>query len=78
MVMQILLKQNKAFRNFWHPTYHGERLDYCTVDGKECGKAVANRYCQMLGYDYSSQNVIAYNIGLTNYSDRESLQRLAL
>lgn len=59
--------QNKAFRNFWHPTYLGERLDYCTVDGTECGKAVAKRYCQMLGYDYSSQNVIAYNIGLTNY-----------
>jgi len=59
--------QNKAFRNFWHPTFLGERLDYCTFDGKECGKSVANRYCQMLGYDYSSQNVIAYNVGLTNY-----------
>lgn len=59
--------QNKAYRNFWHPTFQGERLDYCTVDGKECGKVVANRYCQMLGYDYSSQNVIAYNVGLTHY-----------
>ncbi|HAU1034029.1 TPA: hypothetical protein ACT9A3_000551 [Legionella pneumophila] len=60
-------KQNLAFRNFWHPTYLGQRLDYCTLDGKECGKEVANRYCQMLGYDYSTQNVIAYNVGLTNY-----------
>ena len=59
--------QNKAFRTIWHPTYLGERLDYCSFDGKECGKEVANRYCQMLGYDYSSQNVIAYNVGLTNY-----------
>jgi len=59
--------KNKAFRNFWHPTFLGERVDYCTFDGKECGKMVANRYCQMLGYDYSSQNVIAYNVGLTNY-----------
>lgn len=59
--------QNKAFRNFWHPTFLGERLDYCTFDGTECGKSVANRYCQMLGYDYSSQSVIAYNVGLTNY-----------
>ncbi|RUR16905.1 hypothetical protein ELY21_12365 [Legionella sp. km535] len=59
--------QNKAFRTIWHPTYLGERLDYCSFDGKECGKDVANRYCQMLGYDYSSQNVIAYNVGLTNY-----------
>jgi hypothetical protein len=60
-------EQNKAFRNFWHPTFLGERLDYCSVDGRECGKAVANRYCQTLGYDYSSQNVIAYNVGLTNF-----------
>ncbi|MBL7479929.1 hypothetical protein [Legionella bononiensis] len=59
--------KNKAFRTIWHPTYLGERLDYCSFDGKECGKEVANRYCQMLGYDYSSQNVIAYNVGLTNY-----------
>ena len=59
--------QNKAFRSFWHPTFLGERLDYCTVDGHECGKAVAHRYCQMLGYDYSSQNIIAYNIGLTHF-----------
>lgn len=63
-------KQNKAFRNFWHPTYLGERLNYCTFDGKQCGKELANRYCQMLGYDYSSQNIIAYNVGLTNFLDR--------
>lgn len=65
-------KHNKAFRNFWHPTYLGERLDYCTVDGKECGKIVADRYCQMLGYDYSSDNEIAYNIGLTHYLSTSS------
>ncbi|KTD60809.1 hypothetical protein [Legionella shakespearei] len=59
--------KNKAFRTIWHPTFLGERLDYCTLDGKACGKEVAKRYCQMLGYDYSTQNVIAYNVGLTNY-----------
>ncbi|MFI4918152.1 MAG: hypothetical protein ACHP65_01190 [Legionellales bacterium] len=58
---------NQAFRNIWHPTFHGERLDYCTVGGTECGEKVANRYCQLMGYDYSSQNVIAYNVGLTHY-----------
>jgi len=58
---------NKAFRSFWHPMFLGERLDYCTLDGKECGKEVANRYCQMLGYDSASQSNIAYNIGLTNF-----------
>ncbi|MGL5743089.1 MAG: hypothetical protein ACRCXC_11420 [Legionella sp.] len=60
-------KQNKAFRSFWHPMFLGDRLDSCTVDGKECGKVVADRYCQILGYDYASQNQIAYNVGLTHY-----------
>lgn len=57
----------KAFRSFWHPTFHGKRLDYCTLDGKLCGKEVADQYCQMLGYGYSSQNIIAPNVGLTNF-----------
>lgn len=64
---QAATNQNKAFRSFWHPTFLGERLDYCTIDGKDCGKSVADRYCQILGYDYASQNVIAHNVGLTNY-----------
>lgn len=59
--------KNKAYRTIWHPTYLGERLDYCSFDGKDCGKTLANHYCQMLGYDYSSQNVIAYNVGFTRY-----------
>ncbi len=58
---------NQTYRDFWHPTYHGERLDFCSIDGRECGKQVADRYCQLLGYDYSSQNVIAHNLGLTNF-----------
>jgi hypothetical protein len=61
------VKSNIAFKSFWHPTFLGERLDYCTLDSKECGKEVANRYCQMLGFEYSSQSIIAYNVGLTHY-----------
>lgn len=60
-------KANQAFRSFWHPTFLGYRLDYCTVDGKECGKQVAHRYCKMLGYEYSSQSSISYNVGLTHF-----------
>jgi hypothetical protein len=63
----IHAQKNKVFRNFWHPIYLGERLDFCTLDGKECGQAVADRYCQMLGYDYSSKNKIAHNLGLTHF-----------
>jgi hypothetical protein len=63
----ILKQQHKAFRSFWHPIYNGGYLDYCTVDGKDCGRAVANRYCRMLGYDRSNQHMIAHNIGITHY-----------
>lgn len=58
---------NKAFRSFWHPTYLGERLSYCTLDGAECGNKVANQYCRLLGYDKASQSTIAYNVGLTHF-----------
>ncbi|MFT4059984.1 MAG: hypothetical protein QM652_10600 [Legionella sp.] len=60
-------QQNKTFRSFWHPKYHGERLAYCTPDGKKCGKAIANHYCKMMGYQHVHQQVIAHNVGLTNY-----------
>lgn len=59
--------QNKAFKSFWHPKFLGERLSYCSLDGTACGKDVANQYCRMLGYDHATQNIIAYNLGLTNY-----------
>lgn len=64
---KVEVGQNKVFRNFWHPMYQGERLAYCTVDKKECGKAVADRYCHMMGYDYANQSVVAYNVGLTHF-----------
>lgn len=63
----IEAKQNKAFLSIWHPTFQGERLDYCTADGGACGKDVADHYCQMLGYDYSSDSRIAHNVGFTHY-----------
>lgn len=65
--LSVAGEKNKAFRTIWHPTFLGERLDYCTADGAICGKEVANRFCKMLGYEYSSQNVMAHNVGLTNF-----------
>lgn len=65
--LSVHAAHNKSFRDFWHPTYLGQRLDYCSFDGKVCGKALANQYCQLLGYDFASQAKIAHNIGLTNY-----------
>lgn len=63
-------KQNETFhRNFWQPDYHGQRLNYCLFDGKTCGLSVATRYCQMMGYVKADHQMIANNVGLTNYLD---------
>ena len=55
------------YRNFWNPTYHGKRLNYCTLDGKKCGMQVASHYCQKMGYKNADKEIIDYNVGLTNY-----------
>jgi len=59
---------NQTFnRNFWSPTYHGQRLNYCAIDGKSCGMSVANEFCKLLGYKSASKAIIEHNVGLTNY-----------
>lgn len=57
------------YRSYWYPLYQGQRLDYCAPGANDCGKKVAIRYCQMLGYESSSQVIIDYNVGLTHYID---------
>lgn len=57
----------RAYRSFFSPTYHGERLNYCSLDGKACGLQLASQYCRMLGYAYANHSLIDYNVGLTNY-----------
>lgn len=58
---------DEIYRNFWHPEYHGQRLDYCAPKGKACGRAIANPWCKLMGYDYASQVIMAPNVGLTRY-----------
>lgn len=53
------------YRTFWYPMYPNGRLDYCTRDDQTCGKPVANRYCQMMGYQRADEEVIDYNVGKT-------------
>ncbi|WP_133127170.1 hypothetical protein [Legionella nagasakiensis] len=60
-------KSQNYYRNFWSPTFHIQRLNYCTLGGKECGMPVARRYCQMMGYKEADKQIIDYNVGLTNY-----------
>ncbi len=61
------VQEHKATRNFWHPEYLGERLAYCALGDKDCGKKVADSYCKMMGYDNAKQYIIAHNVGLTHY-----------
>jgi hypothetical protein len=58
-----------VYRNFWHPNFRGERLNYCSFCHKGCGAYVAHRYCRLLGYERASQYVIAHNVGLTHFLD---------
>ncbi len=58
---------NDFFRNFWNPTYRGQRLNYCSFDGQKCGIPVAREYCQLLGYKDSDKAIIDYNLGITHY-----------
>lgn len=55
------------YRTFWSPQYRAKPLDYCLADKKNCGKVVADRYCQTMGYDKSTKHVVAYDVGVTNY-----------
>lgn len=61
--------QQDIYRSFWNPTYHGQRVDYCAVGQKDCGAPVANRYCQIMGYEKALRQIIDYNVGLTHYLD---------
>ena len=54
-------------RNFWNPVYQGHSLDYCSADGKECGPSIANRYCQMMGYEVATQQVVSHDVGNTRH-----------
>lgn len=60
-------RKENFYRNFWNPTYHIQRLNYCSLDGQECGLAVANKYCKILGYEKADEAIIDYNVGLTNF-----------
>ncbi len=62
-------------RDFWSPTYHVERLSYCYIDGKTCGKVVATQYCHLMGFENLSHEEIEHNVGLTNYLDSNSACR---
>ena len=55
------------YRNYWYPTYHGQRVAYCLLGDKTCGRPVADLYCQTMGYKKSKHIIKGYNVGLTRY-----------
>ncbi len=59
--------QNKTYRDFWYPLYHGMRLSYCSEDHNECGLALASKYCQSMGYEKAFQARVEHHVGLTRY-----------
>lgn len=64
--------QQNYYRTFWNPAFHGYRLDYCVAEGKKCGLPVATHYCQLLGYEKATQQIIDYNVGMTqSFSSRK-------
>ncbi|WED41807.1 hypothetical protein [Legionella cardiaca] len=65
--MSMAARSDDYYRNFWMPKYHGERLNYCMFDGRECGLAVATRYCRLMGYERADQQIIDNNVGLTHF-----------
>lgn len=59
--------QDEYYRDFWDPTYHLLRVNYCTIDNKLCGRALADAYCKRRGYTKVIDERIAHNVGVTNY-----------
>lgn len=59
------------YRAYWYPMYHGERLAYCSRDEASCGLAIANAYCQDMGYDRVKEQRVAHNVGKTHFWARE-------
>lgn len=61
------LPQKRLYRIFWHPQLGGERLNYCNETKTECGKSIANGYCQTLGFHHARRFELAYHLGLTHF-----------
>jgi hypothetical protein len=66
-IVTVYAQSGNYIRDFWRPTFHIERLNYCLLDGKTCGAPVANEFCHLMGFEKSANQVIEYNVGLTHY-----------
>lgn len=65
-------KAARYYRNYWYPTYHVQPLNYCKLDHQSCGHLVANRYCQIMGYEKAVQIIKDNNVGVSNYIESKT------
>ena len=61
------LAQKRLYRTFWHPKLSGERLNFCDEAKTNCGKYIADGYCQVLGFNHARRFELAYHLGLTHF-----------
>ena len=69
MSLTVSASNDSYFRDFWYPTYHINALNYCTLNKAHCGRKVADRYCQLMGYPKADTFRINHNVGYTHYID---------
>lgn len=66
----VLIQSAPAFaetRTYFKPKYGGFRLDWCFTWAQNCGRPVADHYCQIKGFKRALQYKIAHNVGVPNY-----------
>lgn len=66
-VSSVEATKPQYYRNYWSPMYQGARLNYCMLDAKTCGQAVADDYCRMMGYQSANEALKANNVGVTHF-----------
>lgn|GEM_PF-1787790 len=61
------MKGVHGYRDFFYPTYNAMRVAYCNPDRSTCGKPIADKYCNIMGYKRASAIRVDHNVGLTKY-----------
>ena len=76
LALTQILASGPAFaadRQFKHPKYDGNRLDWCYTYQQDCGKKAADAYCVYREYDAATTFTKAPAVGLTRTIGDHSL-----
>lgn len=66
---------SRIYRMFWEPQFHKQPLNYCNENKSNCGKSIANQYCEMMGYHHAQRFLKAPNLGVTNFISGKNMCR---